>query len=80
MIKPKKWAYRFEENGGYDCLYSAYFIEENGRFRISIDAVNFYDPNDEPTWEERHSKNAEAEALAKRIVNLLNKEEEENGN
>lgn len=75
MKNQKKWKYRFEEDGGYDCLSSAYVISENGKDRFTLDRFGFTEDGKDYSYDELHSRNQEMKDLAQKIVKALNKED-----
>jgi ribosomal protein L16 Arg81 hydroxylase len=82
-----RWRYEFDAYGGYDCMTAAFDIyDPTGRHLITIDIAPFLEsaprlPDDTieasaQRYAIKHVRHPEAEALAKRIVDLLNSPEE----
>lgn len=75
------WRYEFDPYGGYDCMSSAYEVYENDRLCFSIEC-QYGDQVarggvESDAWDVQHGTSAKTEALAARIVRLLNSEEVE---
>jgi hypothetical protein len=69
--RKKMWKYTFDETGGYDCMTGAFHIWDGNRILMTIDQSAFGQ-----TRCDYECKSFEAEYLAKKVVELLNKSEQ----
>ena len=70
MVGKRPWRVEFDEYGGYDCMTSAYRVEDaDGNYLFSVDVDEFVT---EPGWDASHAENEEARRLAECIVAAIN--------
>lgn len=65
------WHYTFVEHGGYDAMYSAYWVyDAAGNHIFSVDTTNTNPYRD--GWDEQHAASPEALAIVERLVSSVN--------
>jgi hypothetical protein len=67
-----RWSYKFEDCGGYDCMTDAFAIKRDGQDVFDIDCSRF---GQEPCAPLTEDQKFSAEALAAKLVRLLNADE-----